>query len=109
MSLKNFLGMQSLANAMSQLSQVEQKLAAHLAEEKDKITAEFEEAIAHFKEEIAHLRGKVDPAIVAHIDEGVDPHTAFQLASQGVPTQADAQANQDAADAKAAESVIVTG
>lgn len=88
MSLKNFLSMQSLASAMSTLKQLEQKLAQHLAEERDVITKEIEEAIAHFKAEIEQLRGKVEPAVVANIDAGMDPHTAF-VSAQATEAQAE--------------------
>jgi hypothetical protein len=80
MSLKSFLSMQALASAMSQLKQIEAKFESHLAEDKAAITKEFEEAIAHWKALVAHLRTQADPATVANIDKGMDPHTAHQVA-----------------------------
>lgn len=88
MSLKSFLTMQQFAAAVSQVEQLKAKLAAHLAEDRDAIEKEFREAIAHFEAEVQALRAKMDPLVLAHIDDGVPPHGAYQMAQAGEPTKA---------------------
>lgn len=87
MGVAAFLKFQALASAMSQVEQLTKKAEAFVAADYEKAKADITEALEHFKAEVSRLRGEVDPLIVAHIDAGVDPHTASQLAAAGVPVQ----------------------
>lgn len=92
MSIITALHLNTLQNFYDELKNAERKLAQLVELDVAAAKADLEAGIEHFKAEIARIKSKLDPKVVAHLDEGAPPHIAGQLAAQGVPTQAEANA-----------------